>query len=445
MQIENENIPDSFLIREPESIYEMEMQALWDKLPNGAMLTLMDNSRMLVLSRGEWNHEAGPDFRNSKLQINGKILRGDIELHRKSSDYIRHGHLANSAYSNVILHVVTEEDLAELENSPLEHLPVFRMRPETFAKNATGPCPCRIFPYMDEEQLHAFFTDAGLERLHEKAAETLGNMISAGVEHAFLERLFRAAGYKQNQDSFLELLKRFEQYSPEVRSRHGKAVLWGESGLLPDPARENLPSENTEEAKSLWNEFWPLRMEAHPEIPWRRDSVRPTNSPERRIAQLCAFLEKFTLNALPGFASGLKRQSPEQFIRTTRKILLLGDPFWNSRWSFRSRPLEKGTSVLGSERAATLLIDVVTPSLLAYAKLHSDEVLEKKAQELFLLLPAQKDNRVVKNAFKRWFQPDTRIPFLFQNAATVQGCLHIYKKYCAKTAGDCPSCLLANS
>ena len=34
---------------------------------------------------------------------------------------------------------------------------------------------------------------------------------------------------------------------------------------------------------------------------------------------------------------------------------------------------------------------------------------------------------------------------IFDNAVTVQGCLHIHKRYCADTAGDCVSCLLVNS
>ena len=69
MQIENQNIPESFQIREPEALYEMEMQRLWDKLPNGARLVLADNSRMTVVSRGEWNREAGPDFREGSNDL----------------------------------------------------------------------------------------------------------------------------------------------------------------------------------------------------------------------------------------------------------------------------------------------------------------------------------------------------------------------------------------
>ena len=106
MQTEKTNISDSFRIRDPEAVYEAEFQSRWDSLADGAVLTDTEGNRIQILSRGEWNHEAGPDFRNARIRFHDRIVRGDIELHRKSSDYIRHGHLADAAYDNVVLHVV---------------------------------------------------------------------------------------------------------------------------------------------------------------------------------------------------------------------------------------------------------------------------------------------------------------------------------------------------
>ena len=75
----------------------------------------------------------------------------------------------------------------------------------------------------------------------------------------------------------------------------------------------------------------------------------------------------------------------------------------------------------------------------------NDRDLEKKAMCLPLLIKPQKNNRVFKNAVRRWFpENDPRLD-IFDHAAAVQGCLHIHKKYCADTAGDCVSCLLVNS
>ena len=126
MQTEKGNNSESFELHDPEAVYEAAFQAQWDQLTDGAVLTDTAGLKVHILSRGEWNHEAGPDFRNAKIRYQGKILHGDIELHRKSSDYIRHGHLADAAYGNVILHVVEEDDLQGREEAckDAEHFPL---------------------------------------------------------------------------------------------------------------------------------------------------------------------------------------------------------------------------------------------------------------------------------------------------------------------------------
>ena len=160
---------------------------------------------------------------------------------------------------------------------------------------------------------------------------------------------------------------------------------------------------------------------------------------------LAAFLRRFSVDPLPAFAERLRTMNPEQLIGTLRGELNFSDPFWDEHCSFRSDSLKRKAAVLGAERAETLLTDVFAPALLAYAKLNGEAELEKKALALPLHIKAQKDNRVFKNAVRRWLpEKDPRLD-IFDNAATVQGCLHIYRKYCAGTAGDCVSCLLVNS
>ena len=444
--MENENKSDSFVIHDPEALYEAAFQSCWDHLADGAVLTESGGTRVEILSRGEWNHEAGPDFKNAKIRYRGKILRGDIELHRKSSDYIRHGHLADAAYANVILHVVEEDDLSgREEGNALAHIPVCRLSPGMLERRAGSICRCRIFPYMDREQLRSFFTDAGMERIQAKSTAVLETMIRSGSGPAFRQVLFRAAGYKRNQDEFAELLRRLETYSPEVFQAHFEALLWGESTLLPDPAELELPDPIRSRVRLLWDEFWSLRLTAAPHISWKRDSVRPLNSPERRIAMLAAFMRHFSVDPLPGLAEKLLALPQDQWLRDLRSELIFSDPFWDWHCSFRSEKLPRPAAILGADRAETLLIDVFAPALLAFAKLNNDPGLEKKALALPLLIKAQKNNRVVKNAVRRWFPEDDPRLDIFDNAAAVQGCLHIHKKYCAETAGDCVSCLLVNS
>jgi hypothetical protein len=69
-----------------------------------------DGSPVQVLSIGEWNHGAGPDFFNVALLADGRVHIGNAEFHRKSSDWQHHDHSNNAAYDNLLLHIVLRDD-----------------------------------------------------------------------------------------------------------------------------------------------------------------------------------------------------------------------------------------------------------------------------------------------------------------------------------------------
>lgn len=55
---------------------------------------------------------AGPDFFNAKVEIDGQLWAGYVEMHLKSSDRYVHHHETDENYDNVIFHVVWEDDIA---------------------------------------------------------------------------------------------------------------------------------------------------------------------------------------------------------------------------------------------------------------------------------------------------------------------------------------------
>jgi len=69
------------------------------------------NSYIQVISSGNWNKNGpGPDFTEARLNIDGITWFGSVEIHYKASDWYKHKHHEDPAYSNVILHVVAIND-----------------------------------------------------------------------------------------------------------------------------------------------------------------------------------------------------------------------------------------------------------------------------------------------------------------------------------------------
>ncbi|MFW5662657.1 MAG: DUF2851 family protein [Bacteroidota bacterium] len=75
--------------------------------------------RLQILSPGRINVNEGPDFLDIAILLNGMVVVGDAEFHRRSSEWNCHGHAGDMAYENVILHIVFNDDMPDLEREVL--------------------------------------------------------------------------------------------------------------------------------------------------------------------------------------------------------------------------------------------------------------------------------------------------------------------------------------
>lgn len=90
------------------------MQYVWQHRlwPATLSLATVDGRPVRIIHPGRLNTDAGPDFFNARILIDGRLWAGDVEIHVKASDWYRHGHHTDPAYSSVILHVVDFDDTA---------------------------------------------------------------------------------------------------------------------------------------------------------------------------------------------------------------------------------------------------------------------------------------------------------------------------------------------
>ena len=59
-----------------------------------------------IVYPGRINDDQGADFRDAVIATSRGLMKGDIEVHVKSSDWQDHRHHRNAIYNRVILHVV---------------------------------------------------------------------------------------------------------------------------------------------------------------------------------------------------------------------------------------------------------------------------------------------------------------------------------------------------
>ena len=80
-----------------------------------------------IIHTGEHNMHAGPDFTNARIKLGNTEWAGNIEIHKKASDWFVHNHHCDKAYDNVILHVVYEYD-REIHDSKNQPIPCFELK-----------------------------------------------------------------------------------------------------------------------------------------------------------------------------------------------------------------------------------------------------------------------------------------------------------------------------
>jgi len=287
----------------PKTVPEEFLHFVWEnRLFFAGNLQTTDGEQLEVLHPGRKNSNAGPDFFNAKVKIGDTIWAGNIEIHKKASDWEKHHHTNDKAYENVILHVVEDADRKITRENGSEIATLEMAWPEQYTRNyqklldAQTWIACQEqFHRVDPVVLQLGFNRLMIERLEEKTGEIAARLAQnrQNWNETFYQMLARMFGFKVNAIPFEMLAKAIPM---NILAKHKnslfqlEALLFGASGLLNGELfGDDYFLKLREEFGFLLKKYDLKPVEAHL---WKFMRLRPGNFPTIRLAQLAALIQQ---------------------------------------------------------------------------------------------------------------------------------------------------------
>ena len=401
------------------------MQYVWKhRLWRSEDMVTNTGKKVRVVDPGLLNTDAGPDFFNAKIEIDGHMWVGNVEMHYRATDWKRHHHDSDKAYDSVILHVVAKDD-APVRRTNGELIPqlVLEVSPQFNADYASlvgatieVPCATKIkqVPHLT---IVEWVEGLAFERLHGKVERIhqLLDSFNGSWEDVCYVTLARNFGFGINNDAFERLARRtplrlLGKHSDSVLQI--EALLFGQAGMLDaqKPGMDSYYNQLCTEYALLSNKFQLTPMEKES---WKLFRIRPQNFPYRRIAMLAQFIEG-------GFRmmNRILEAEGEKEMRALFEMELSG--YWTKHYTF-GKPNERATATLSRSSIDIILINTVAPLLYAYGELTGNYEMTDKAIKLLEDLRAE-NNSIVSHFVAYGIDcPD---------ALTSQALVQLKREYC---------------
>lgn len=403
---------------------EFLLHYIWQyRLWAGSKQTTTDGQEVEIISVGQHNHDAGPDFTNVHLKIGQQDWVGSIELHIHASDWYKHQHHKDSVYDNIILHVVCHAD-KDVFNSQGKLVPQCELRypkDEDYLTQMLQPAIQMDSVWNNIECSQQLLKEPNLlsdgwrkvlltKRLDckKQSIDQLLTITQYSWNHAFYITLAHNFGFHTNGIPF-EALAIHTPLSCLQKHKNSlfqiTAILLGQSGLLTQDTASNSEKQALlSEYQFLQKKFSLIPIEANL---WKHAKLRPQNAPETRIRQFAHLIyqSEFLFTKL----------MDENDVNRLQQLLQLKDIQADTPLKLTPAP------PLGKKSIDILLINTVIPYKYAYALAyqHPDRA-QRAIQVLEQITP--EDNHIIR----QWKLLGQHI----RNAADTQALIHLFQNYC---------------
>jgi len=416
---------------------ELELQARWFAGDFGRRFSSVIGQQIEIVQFGTWNREAGPDFSDAAIRINGsEPIRGTIEFDLADRSWETHGHSTNPAFDDAILHVFVEQSERAFftRTQSNRNVPQVRVNlaalPDKFSAAVPLARPGRCQAPLKDlsiDRLETILTAASQFRLQRKAARIKSIVESHGREAALFQELAAALGYKQNKLAFTLLAQRLPLASLRTQIEEIEAVLFGVAGFLGGPDLAEYPEGTRGYVRELWDRWWPHRDTMQrlvlPAKLWQLGGGRPMNHPQRRLGALALLAKQW-----PAFMKVVARRNDKA---AHDFFVALHHPFWSFHYTLAAERASAEMAVIGESRVADIMANVLLPYFLAEGA---------DIWPVYEKLPARLSNRRLETGATRLFGGDPRRPRFTKTIAHQQGLLQIYEDFCLQDNSDCAQC-----
>ena len=396
-------------------------------------LNTTHNEAVNIFNPGIQNYDAGPDFRQAKINIDGINWFGHVEVHVKSSHWKLHKHQTDPAYDRVILHVVWEDDMPVYRNDG-SLIPTIELKDRVnfdlfkrykYLTQNLEKIPCNhVIKQIDSLTIHSMLDRTVMRRL-ERKADFVIRLIQKKItwQEATYRLLAQNFGFKTNKDTFLRLsenlpLKLINKHRDDIIQV--EALLFGMAGFLQEDLMDEYFRRLKKEYRFLAHKYH-LQDNGLNKVEWKFLRMRPGNFPTIRIAQFAQFFHRNK-----NLFSVFKEVNSCQYL--IDHLSISQSEYWQNHYSFGkfSRASIPG---LGKESIYNIIINTVVPLKVAYGLVKEDQSQIDLAVQLLEKVPPE-SNKVTK----LWENLDIGIESAFDS----QGFMELFNNFCLEN--KCLNC-----
>ena len=394
------------------------------KLYTATPLITTEGRPVQVIDPGMQNTDAGPDFFNAKIKIDGTLWVGSVEIHDKSSDWLLHHHDTDKSYDCVILHITGFNDFQPVRTNGNPIPQMLLTVPENILRSidwllyreAALPCLDHITGIAP---LHiACWMEALLsERLERKTHDIflLLDAYQTDWNEVFYITLTRNFGFGVNNDAFERLAKSLPlRCIQKQRSSHSQieAMLFGQAGMLEEENDDHYYRLLQREYDFLRHKFSLSPME---DFVFKNLRTRPVNFPYLKVAQLAALWVQYDT-----LISAILEARSTGEIKKYFRIPPSG--YWETHYHFRYASPRKEKTI-GENTLNILLINTVVPMLFAYGLHNKRPEYCERATRLLESIPPEK-NTIVTTFYNAGIT--------VRHAGDSQALIQLKREYCEK-------------